>query len=143
MTLRDLAGTSWQGNSELFLDPLGNHAHLSPCTLHVELDGVRYTWAHEGTSHEGRIALDATGGTFTDTFHNPGEMRCEHGGRAGALFDLVGSYAAGDGPRWGWRLLLALRPSNDGEPEALVLQMTNITPWGEDVRAVRMTTHRA
>jgi len=40
---------------------------------------------------------------------------------------------AGEGPPWGWRVAVAHRPSGE-----LVLQMTNIKPWGEDGRAVRM-----
>lgn len=143
MTLRDLAGTSWQGHSELFLDPLGNDAHMSACTLHVEPDGVRYSWEHEGKRHEGRITVSLAGGAFTDTFHNPTEMQCEVSDRVRGLFDLVGSYPAPEGPPWGWRLMLSLRPPYGGQPEALLLQMTNIAPWGEEARAVRMTAHRA
>jgi hypothetical protein len=36
---------------------------------------------------------------------------------------------------WGWRIGLSLRAPT-GE---LVLRMTNIAPWGEEARAVRMT----
>ena len=58
-----------------------------------------------------------------------------------ALFDLLGSYGDG-GPRWGWRMMLSLRPPFEGAPESLVLQMTNIAPWGEEARAVRMVAAR-
>ena len=51
----------------------------------------------------------------------------------------VMSYPAGEGPDWGWRLRVCLRTMG---PERLVLQMTNVTPWGEEARAVRMTCER-
>ena len=39
----------------------------------------------------------------------------------------------------------AVKPVDDSTPTpgGLVLQMTNITPWGEEVRAVRMICRRA
>ena len=39
---------------------------------------------------------------------------------------------------WGWRINLCFREPT-GE---LVLQMTNIAPWGEEARAVRMVCKR-
>lgn len=142
MTLRVLAGTNWHGPAELWLDPLGNEAQTSACTLHLEPSGLRYTWTYEGAPHQGTITLDEEGGTFIDTWHSPTAMRCEKASRSTALVDLLGSYAAGDGPRWGWRLLLSLRPPFGGAPESIVLQMINITPWGEEGRAVRMIATR-
>lgn len=141
MTLQELAGSDWRGVAELWLDPLGNDAQTSPCTLHIESSALRYSWAYEGTPHQGTITLDPGGGTFLDTWHSPAAMPCERT-RSTALIDLLGSYAAGDGPRWGWRLVLSLRPSYGGAPESLVLQMTNIAPWGEEARAVRMIATR-
>ena len=47
------------------------------------------------------------------------------------------SAGAGEGPDWGWRTSVAQRPSGE-----LVLQMTNIAPWGERARAVRMVFAR-
>jgi hypothetical protein len=142
MTLSDLAGSDWLGTAELWLDPLGNSAQTSACTLHVETNGLQYTWHHEGTPHRGAIALDDVGGTFTDSWHSPTPMRCSATARPSALIDLLGSYSGGDGPLWGWRLLVSLRPADAGTPESLVLQMTNIAPWGEEARAVRMVAAR-
>lgn len=143
MTLEELVGSDWRGSAELWLDPLGNEVQISACTLRIESSAVRYTWAYEGIPHQGTIALDAEGGTFIDTWHSPTVMRCENAARSTGIIDLLGSYAAGDGPRWGWRLLLAVRPPYGGSPESLVLQMTNIAPWGEEARAVRMIATRA
>jgi hypothetical protein len=98
---------------------------------------VRYTWSHDGKPHEGSILLRDGGADYKDTFHASEGMRFEPWPVSGALLGLIGSYAMGGGPAWGWRIVLGQRPSGE-----LVLQMTNVTPWGEDGRAVRMTFSR-
>ncbi|KAF1724602.1 hypothetical protein CSC78_11730 [Pseudoxanthomonas japonensis] len=46
--------------------------------------------------------------------------------------DVLGSYGDGQGgPRWGWRTTLDQR-----DPDTLVITMFNITPQGEEMRAV-------
>lgn len=136
MTLGELAGTRWTGRSELWLDPLGDQAARSDCTLEIDGDAVRYGWSHEGKAHAGRIALRAGGADFTDTFHSPTPMACAAAPDPWALLDVLGRYPGG-GEDWGWRITVSQRP--DGE---LVLQMTNVTPWGEEGRAVRMVCRR-
>ena len=105
-SLSAFEGTSWTGTAELWLDPLGDEGVSSDCTISIEKDRVRYTWSHEGKSHQGSGAAE--------------------------LFQVAGSY--GPGSEWGWRTGLSFRAPT-GE---LVLQMTNIAPWGEEARAVRM-----
>lgn len=134
--LTDLDGTKWAGSSELWLDPLGDEAMRSDCTISVEGPVVRYTWTHEGKAHEGRVTLNEDGADFTDTWHQPQPMRCRPVAGAGGLFQVQGAY--GPDADWGWRIGASLRPG-DGE---LVLQMTNIAPWGEEVRAVRLVGKR-
>jgi hypothetical protein len=89
-------------------------------------------------SHKGSITLRDGGADFDDTFHAAETMAFEPWPVPGALLSLIGSYAVGGGPAWGWRIVVGLRPSGE-----LVLQMTNVTPWGEDGRAVRMVFSRA
>lgn len=134
-TPSELHGTEWTGTNELWLDPLGDDAQRSDCTLSVDAGVVRYTWSHEGKLHQGSIGLDADGAKFTDSWHQPEPMRCRVLA-AGGLFQLQGAY--GPAADWGWRIGLSLRAPT-GE---LVLQMTNIAPWGEEARAVRMTCQR-
>jgi hypothetical protein len=139
MTIHALANTRWTGTSELWLDPAGNTALTSDCSIAVVPNGITYSWSYEGKTHEGKLVLKADGSAeFTDTFHSPAAMACAAVASPWALVDVLGTYAAGDGPRWGWRITVSRRP--DAE---LVLQMTNITPWGEDGRAVRMICKRA
>ncbi len=130
--LRTIQGTRWAGQKELWLDPLGNEATVSPCTIHIDGDVVLYTWTYEAKPQEGRISLAADGASFTDTWHQPTPMRCRTVAGNGGFFLVQGSY--GPDADWGWRIGLALRPSGE-----LVLQMTNVTPWGEEGRAVRLT----
>jgi hypothetical protein len=52
------------------------------------------------------------------------------------LFQL--QYEYGPDADWRWRIALTLRAPTD----ELVLQMTNIAPWGEEARAVRMVAKR-
>lgn len=134
--LADLDGTNWQGNAELWLDPLGNDATLSPCTITIAGSVVRYTWRHEGVDHRGSITLHDGGAEFVDTWHSSEPMRCWPVEKARGLFQVQGAY--GPESEWGWRIGLSLRAPT-GE---LVLQMTNVTPWGEEGRAVRMIGSR-
>jgi hypothetical protein len=64
-------------------------------------------------------------------------MRCAAVPGSWALVDVAGTYAAG-ADRWGWRVHVSVRPTGE-----LVLQMTNVCPWGEDGRAVRMVARVA
>lgn len=135
--LEALAGTTWTGTGELWLDPLGNEASTGPCTMTFERGVVRYTWQHGDTEHSGRYDLAGATVRWSDTFHQPTAVACKVVAGAWGIFALHYTYAAG-GPDWGWRTILAERP--DG---TLVLQMVNVTPWGEEARAVRMVFRRA
>lgn len=134
--LSDLQGTHWTGSAELWLDPLGNDVQRCDCTLSVEAGVVRYTWSHEGKAHAGSVTLRADGADFTDTWHQPEPMPCRLVADGLGLFQVEGRY--GPEADWRWRIGLSLRaPSGE-----LVLQMTNIAPWGEEGRAVRMVGQR-
>jgi hypothetical protein len=135
--LSDLDGSRWTGTAELWLDPLGNEAALSSCTISIAKNTVRYEWSHEGRQHLGSIALDDDAADFTDSWHQPESLRCRRLPDAGGLFQVEGTY--GPDSDWRWRIALSLRTPSD----ELVLQMTNITPWGEEGRAVRMTCQRS
>ncbi|HEU5072602.1 MAG TPA: hypothetical protein VFU02_00480 [Polyangiaceae bacterium] len=136
MKLSELEGTEWEGGAELWLDPLGDSALRSSCTLSVAARGLRYTWQHEGRDHAGSVRLFADRAEFTDTWHQPEVMQCRYVPEGVGLFQVRGQY--GPDADWGWRIGLSFRA-----PTAeLVLQMTNITPWGEEARAVRMVAQR-
>jgi len=137
-TISELDGTRWIGTAELWLDPLGDEVARSDCTIAVDDDVVSYTWRHESTAHEGSISMrsDGSGGDFVDSWHQPEPMACLHVPGTTALMEMRGRY--GEALEWGWRIGLSLRTPT-GE---LILQMTNVAPWGEEARAVRMTCTR-
>ena len=145
-TLYELNGTRWAGTAELWLDPLGDDVVRGECTVSVDDDVVRYTWSHEGKSHEGKshegkshegsITLREDDAEFMDSWHQPQPMTCRRVADAWGLFQVLGEY--GPQSEWRWRTGLSLRAPTD----ELVLQMTNIAPWGEEARAVRMICTR-
>ena len=135
-TLAALAWTTWTGTAELWVDPLGDAVTRSACTLTVENDVVRYTWSHAGEAHQGSLTFRDGGADFVDTWHQPQPMRCASVPGAWGLLQVQGEY--GHESDWRWRTALCVRAPT-GE---LVLQMTNVAPWGEEARAVRMTCTR-
>ena len=132
----EVIGTKWAGTSELWLDPLGDEVTRSDCTVAVDGRSVRYTWAHESTAHQGSIVLRPDAADFIDSWHQPEPMACLHVPGTRALMEVAGRYGAD--LDWGWRIGLSLRAPTD----ELILQMTNVAPWGEEARAVRMTCKR-
>lgn len=135
--LTELDGTTWEGTAELWLDPLGDEVVRSGCRASLAAGAIRYEWSHEGTRHKGSITVGKDGARFVDSWHQPEAMACRHVADARGLLQVQGAY----GPQldWGWRIALSLREPT-GE---LVLQMTNIAPWGEEARAVRMSYRRS
>ena len=131
--LSDLNGSKWAGKGELWLDAAGNDAEVCESTLSVVGGRLYYTWSYQAKPQEGSLTLVEGGFDLQDTWHSPTAMRCTTVKDSWALLDGQGTYPAGDGPPWGWRVAVAHRASGE-----LVLQMTNIKPWGEDGRAVRM-----
>jgi len=129
-------GSRWKGSSELWLDPLGDKGVSCAAGLEVGETSLSYTWSYEGKAQQGSVSLGESSATFRDSWHQPEEMQCRLLSGARGIFQVEGSY--GPEQDWGWRIGLFLRQPT-GE---LVLQMTNIAPWGEEARAVRMTLER-
>ena len=100
---------------------------------------MSYTWSFKGEPHRGSLRLRDGGADFTDTFHASEPMACTNVADAWPLVNVLGTFSAGDGPRWGWRIALCFDPDDD----ELVLQMTVIKPHGEEGRAVRMIARRS
>ena len=140
--LTTLQGSKWQGRGELWLDPEGNEAQYYDCTLIIEKDKILYTWQWEGKSQKGHYLLNEMVGkeviTWSDSWHQPEPVICKNIINTGSFFNVFNSYPVPSNPDWGWRSQLSQRPNQE-----LVLQMTNITPWGEEGRAVRMIFSQA
>lgn len=129
--------TNWEGQSELWTDPLGNEASTSDATLAFGSGTIRYTWSYKGESQTGVFTMLDDGVRWKDSWHQPEPVHCGDTGTGRGLFSVEYTYPSPSGPDWAWRIILSKRPD-----ESLVLQMTNITPWGEEGRAVRMTFKR-
>ena len=136
-TLASFAGTRWRGKNELWLDPLGNEAITSECTLSVEADELSYEWEYEGRKQQGQLTLTEDGANFVDSFHSETTMACRSLTGARGLLQVEGTYGPDGG--WGWRIALYYR----APLSQMVLQMTNIAPWGEETRAVRATLDKS
>ncbi len=131
--LSKLEGTKWAGRGELWLDPEGNKADYYDCQLQVESGAIIYTWIHEGETKKGNFTINESGGSWVDSWHQPEAVKCTDVSGAWGLFTFKHIYEVPSSPSWGWQSKLTERP--DG---SLILQMTNIAPWGEEGRAVRM-----
>ena len=132
-----LAGTKWIGNGELWLDPEGNSAELYNCELRILEGAITYSWVYENEEKHGSYTFNDSGAIWKDSWHQEQPVQCSNVPNEKGIFTLHHEYAVPDNPNWGWRSKLSERPDS-----SLVLQMTNITPWGEDGRAVRMVFKR-
>ena len=131
--LRDNKATVWEGTAELWEDPQGNEVKISDCALRVEPDKITYQWIYEGSRKTGSFDFSESLVLWRDSWHQASPTECDYISASWSLFAIEYTYAAAPGPSWGWRINLSERPDM-----ALVLQMTNIAPWGEEGRAVRM-----
>ncbi len=135
--LAKFSGTHWSGNGELWLDPEGNCTEQYDCKLTIASDAVSYSWNYKNEAKRGSFTFNDSGAIWTDSWHQPNSVQCANAAATWSIFEVSHNYEVPDNPNWGWQSKLSERP--DG---CLVLQMTNITPWGEDGRAVRMVFTR-
>ena len=131
--LADLSGTKWSGSGELWLDPLGNEVAECEVTGEFTAETFTYQWSYEGEAQEGSFAFRDGSATWTDTWHQKNPVECAAMADEWGLITVQHDYSTPYG-EWRWRSKFARRP--DG---SLIVQMTNIAPWGEEGRAVRMT----
>ncbi len=115
------------------MDPSGNEALHHDCSLRVESTGLHYSWTHEGNAIEGQLRFEQEKLFWQDAWHQPEAKLCQVCPEAWGLCTARFEYGPPGETPWGWRIMLSQRPD-----ETLVLQMTNITPWGEEGRALRM-----
>ncbi|HUU33653.1 MAG TPA: hypothetical protein VMW48_06290 [Vicinamibacterales bacterium] len=134
MTLKELTGSQWAGTSVLWKDPLGDVAQVSDCTMAIDDGVLRYTWVYEGTAQEGWLRCRADGAEFHDSWHQNEPVACAPVTDSTAIVTVRYTYLE----NWGWRISLCHR----GATDELVLQMTNVAPWGEEARAARMVCRR-
>jgi len=141
----------YEGISRTWFEP-GEPIDTSPVkgTLRVVLGGRflmhEYSGSMEGKPLEGIALIGYFLGdghwqtAWVDSFHNGTRIMLSESaiGSDPQRPDVLGSYPAGDGsPDWGWRTTLE-QPSAD----RLVITHFNITPQGEEVKAVEFDYRR-
>lgn len=138
----DALSGRWTGLNTLWFMP-EDPARESDATATVSRDDdgaltIAYTWAYEGTPQRGTLTVHAepdAGGVaavLSDSWHTGGKpMAFRDDADSDGLVALLGTYAAPPGPDWGWRIVVDARGA-----DAFHMLMDNITPEGEETRAV-------
>ena len=141
-----LAG-GWTGASKTWFKPgeLADES-LFEGRFTTALDGrfalFEYTSEMQGKPRGGRAwyGFHLDDGEFTkawiDTFHTGTLIMTFSGAAVEGGFEVAGSYAAGDGPRWGWRSRVVLADDD------LVITDFNVTPDGQAAKAIETTLRR-
>lgn len=146
--LLSLTGT-WEGTTKTWFDP-AVLADESPCrgTIRRMFDSRFVTHEYEsahggkplrgfammGFNEESKLVEVA----WIDTFHMSTAMMFSTGAPRPEGFSVLGSYGDGKGgPRWGWRTELRVEG-----PDALILTAYNISPAGEEGRALETRYRR-
>jgi Protein of unknown function (DUF1579) len=141
--LNQTLGT-WAGTKAV-IEP-GEPRHDCACTATIaeamvgQFLEVRYNWSFEGASQSGLLLVHAAGdiakAVWLDSWHNADSWMTLTGSVSPSSVDLRGSYPAGDGPDWGWRIVL-------DAADPLTIDMYNITPAGEEMIGVEIRLQRA
>jgi hypothetical protein len=138
----------WRGPTQLWLKPEAAPEE-SVTELHAELvlGGRWLRITHQGVAlaqpNAGEMLLGYYENAaryelaWVDSVHTDSSIILSTGAVTdAAVVDVLGSYAAGD-QRWGWRTRLRRTPSDE-----LLLEMFNISPAGEEYRALVATLAR-
>lgn len=138
--LLGMVGT-YEGQTETWFDPEKEPERTTSRARVESLLGGRfvrmdYQGTAMGAAHAGQMIIgfhrDAAVYelTWIDSFHTGTATMVSTGAANGEVINVLGSYVAG-GERWGWRTTLR---SHEG---ALVIEAFNITPAGDESRAIR------
>jgi hypothetical protein len=143
--LKSLAG-SWTGTTKVWFEP-GKLADASPFSaearsvlghrfLHFEYQG-----SLQGNRIDGIMILGCSLGmqqmqcAWIDSFHNGTAIIFSENNGTSFPFSVKGSY--GSEPKWGWRTNLEINT-----PKKFTITMFNISPEGEEAKAVEMVFER-
>jgi hypothetical protein len=147
-TLKKFMG-NWSGANRLWLSPREavreseTMARVAPAAR-GQFVTLQYTWVDDGHSQEGLILigvvepLKLARAVWVDSWHMGDKfMVCEGKVSDNGVISMTGSYAAPEGPDWGWRIEI-----DPGRADSFDLVMFNITPEGEEALAVQASYQR-
>ena len=130
MTLRLAWGPdqieTFQSNSKLVIE----------IPEHDSFANLRYRWSHEQADRYGEMLICGPTVAWCDTFHQCASVMHLLG--EGEGFKVTGNYTWEGSPPWGWRIEIT-----NPTPDSLLLEMTNISPEGEEELAVRAQYRRS
>lgn len=133
----------WSGTNQLWLapnEPVRESATQATVTGAAagQFLVLTYTWSDNDKPHDGvliiRVAAEPSpvDMVWVDSFHTDGKfMQCEGRRSQEGGLEATAKWSAGEGPDWGWRILL----TSDG-PDDLSVRMFVATPAGEEAPAV-------
>lgn len=118
----------YEGTHKLWLEP-GTPVKTGPIAATLDGDVLTWRWEMGEKVYEGM--LDMAAARWRDGFHQQDVASIDASGPTfGARFAAAYAYGPPEAP-WAWRIRVCDRPSGE-----LVVQMDNITPWGEHAPAV-------
>jgi len=148
--LGQMAG-QWEGITQVWFDPAQPPASETPQRGSIRaILGGRFLLHEYETSfgddvHQGvaiyglHLDPNAFESAWVDSFHTGTSVIFSTATAQTQKFSVLGSYGDGkEGPPWGWRTEIE-QPDTD----TLVITMFNITPQGEDAKAVETRYRRA
>jgi hypothetical protein len=144
--LNPFLGT-WRGVNRLRLLPTDEYRE-SEAAATVSLAAqnfvtVTYTWVEDGAPQDGMMLLASTAeppgvtAVWVDSWHSSAAWMSFTGGiEADGVIRLYGSYAAPEGPDWGWQIHI----ESDGDTGRIT--MHNVVPGEDPYQAVEMAYDR-